>query len=283
MKFSYACYQLKLRSGGLRKGALLRIPFADGSYGHADCHPWTEFGDLALEEQLNALKKDQLTPLLKRSLHYAQLEADARKKGVSLFENLTLPKSHLQINLGDSFSYPLLKLKLRPHQVDQFLDWADDRVLWRLDFNSSFTSEECEQFLKKATHFKIDFIEDPFPYNASEWRRQQMQYGVAFAEDFEEGSEAQVTICKPAVREIPQTKKRRIVTTYIDHPIGQLAALYSAAIDPDLQNEPGGFFTHTLYEPNAFIDKLQIDQGRLLPPKGVGWGYDQELEKLKWK
>ncbi|MFV0340170.1 MAG: hypothetical protein ACK5MA_06015 [Parachlamydiaceae bacterium] len=283
MKFSYACYQLKLRSGGIRIGAILRIPFADGSYGHADCHPWVEFGDLILEEQLNALKRDQLTLLLQRSLHYAKLEAKARKKGVSLFKDLSLPKSHLQINLGDSSSYPLLKLKLKPHQVEQFFDWADNRVLWRLDFNSSFTSEECEQFLKKAKHFNIDFIEDPFPYNASEWHRQQKQYDVAFAEDFEEGSEAQVIICKPAVREILQTKKRRIVTTYIDHPIGQLSALYTAAIDPDLQKEPGGFFTHTLYEPNAFIDRLKIDQDRLLPPIGIGWGYDQELEQLEWR
>lgn len=282
MEFSYAPYQMKMRSGAIREGALLRVSFSQGSYGYADCHPWVEFGDLNINEQLKALKNGRLTPLLKRSLHFAKIEAAARKNNRSVFEGLPLLKSHLQVNIGDSFTYPLVKVKLKPDQADAFFHWAPKEPLWRLDFNSSFSANECEKFLKRVKDLKIDFIEDPSPYNGPEWKRLQNTYGVKFAEDFERGDEAQVTVWKPAVHDIPQTTNRCIATSYIDHPIGQLSALYSAALSPTFRNEAGGFITHTLYEPNAFIDKLQTVDGQLMPPKGIGWGFDEELEKLTW-
>lgn len=261
----------------------MRISFADGSHGYADCHPWIEYGDLPLHEQLISLKNDHLTPLLKRSVYYAGIEAKARKTGTSVFENLALPKSHLQVKLGDDSSYPLQKVKLKADQVETFLNWANPSILWRLDFNCSFTASECEEFLEKACHLQLDFIEDPFPYNSSDWVRLQLQFGVDFAEDFEEGVEAQVAVCKPAVRMIPKSDKRRIVTSYLDHPIGQLSALYTAATDAQLNKEAGGFLSHTLYESNAFSDRLKIEYEKLIPPSGIGWGFDRELEELEWK
>lgn len=283
MKVSCSPYQLKFRSGGVREGALLRFTFPDGSYGYSDCHPWVEFGDLPLDEQLDALAEGHYTPLLNRSFYYAEQERNARVNGESLFKNLSLPKSHQQVKLGDESFFFLQKIKLKPHQAKAFLKWANPKVTWRLDFNASFTATECEEFLKRAKHLKIDFIEDPFPYHEDHWRSFQEQYGVAFAEDFEKGEEAQVSICKPAVRTISQSAKRRVVTSYLDHPIGQLAALYSAAIDPELSKEAGGFLSHTLYEANAFSDRLTICEERLIPPTGIGWGYDKELEALQWK
>jgi hypothetical protein len=37
-----------------------------------------------------------------------------------------------------------------------------------------------------------------------------------------------------------------------------------------------------LYEPDAFIERIERDSARLLPPRGTGIGFDDLLEKLRW-
>ena len=44
-----------------------------------------------------------------------------------------------------------------------------------------------------------------------------------------------------------------------------------------------GLFTHVLYEPNEFIECIEADGARLLPPKGTGIGFDDLLERLPWQ
>ena len=88
MNLTYAPYELRPRSalnaqtgGGPRMGALIRAEFAPGSYGYADLHPWPEWGDAGLAEQLLG------GSLLQQSLWMAKRDHDARVRGTSLLEN----------------------------------------------------------------------------------------------------------------------------------------------------------------------------------------------------
>ncbi|PYQ33811.1 MAG: hypothetical protein DMF57_08030, partial [Acidobacteria bacterium] len=78
-----------LAAPGPRRGALIRI-----GGGFADIHPWPEFGDAPLDAQIATLARGQTTPLTRRSLEMAALDAQARDRGVSLFEGVSIPESH---------------------------------------------------------------------------------------------------------------------------------------------------------------------------------------------
>ena len=61
-------YTLRMRSGVVREGALLRV-----NDGFADVHPWPTLGDAPLDEQLALLARGELTPLTRASLRCAAL------------------------------------------------------------------------------------------------------------------------------------------------------------------------------------------------------------------
>ena len=92
---------------------------------------------------------------------------------------------------------------------------------------------------------------------------------------------ADVLVIKPAIEEIPRTDLELVVTSYMDHPIGQLCAAYTAATAGI--NTTCGLVTHVLYESDPFIDRMRIDGTRLVPPEGMGWGFDDLLGKLPWR
>ena len=87
---------------------------------------------------------------------------------------------------------------------------------------------------------------------------------------------------KPARDErFPVTSREIVVTTAMDHPIGQFGAAYVAAtreVSPRC-----GLMTHVLYQRNDFIDRIRVKGARLLPPEGTGIGFDDLLERLPWK
>ena len=66
--------------------------FVDGGYGCV--HPWPEFGDAPVEEQLRLLSEGVTTPVTAMALRCAEIDGEARRAGVSLFEGLEIPRSH---------------------------------------------------------------------------------------------------------------------------------------------------------------------------------------------
>ena len=71
-----------------------------------------------------------------------------------------------------------------------------------------------------------------------------------------------------------------VITSYMDHPMGQFGAAYFAALHPAPRC---GLFTHVLYEKNEFSERIVSDGARLLAPEGTGIGFDDLLEHLPWK
>jgi O-succinylbenzoate synthase len=255
---------------GPRHGALIRV---DG--GFADVHPWPELGDATLDEQLAMLARGETTPLTRASLEFASIDALARREGRSLFDGLTIPPSHWP-GPDPPDGFDTVKLKS--------IDRIPDRVRLRIDFNATLTPDEFVRIAANLPRERIDFIEDPCPYDAATWVDLRARTGLRLALDRADGKEhegADVLIIKPALEPIPNTESEVVVTSYMDHPIGQLCAAYAAA-------KAGitttcGLVTHVLYENDPFIERMQIDGTRLVAPGGTGWGFDDLLENLPWR
>ncbi|MEX1013193.1 MAG: hypothetical protein WDZ27_05820 [Waddliaceae bacterium] len=266
---------------------MLRVVDDNGNIGYADCHPWVELGDLPLSAQLSSLRQGKLTPLLKRSLYFATLDRNARAERVNLFQDIVIPKSHA-LSMDPSHPVDLdgfthLKIKVKKDVK------LPKGVRLRLDFGSRLSPKECEEFLSANDLTDIEFLEDPTPYS-SKWSQIQQQYKVNFARDFgsEKGANAPFLVIKPAVQEVDPFLKgdhQLVVTSYLDHPIGQLAAAYTAAL---LSEKTGrvsicGLVSHEVYQKSSFSEKLSRNGPRLIPPQeGYGFGFDEELTSLSW-
>jgi O-succinylbenzoate synthase len=250
-----------------RRGALIR----DGN-GFADIHPWPELGDAPLDEQLAKLSRGETTPLTRRSLELARIDGGARERGVSLFAGLTIPLSHWP-GPDPPPQFDTAKIK--------GIDRIPDRVRLRIDFNARLRPEEFLMIAEGLPQDRVDFVEDACPYDGATWTALREQTGLRLALDrlaAEEGVD--VLIVKPAIQKIPQTKKEIIITSYMDHPVGQFGAAYFAALHPAPRC---GLFTHVLFEKNEFIERIRSDGARLLAPDGTGIGFDDLLERLPWK
>ena len=249
-----------------REGALLRV-----GDGFADIHPWPELGDAPLDEQLARLARGETTPLTACSLSFALIDAAARHAGRSLFDGLTIPPSHWP---GDDPPAGFDTVKLKS------IDRIPPEVRLRVDFNGRLTPEQFVYMAEALPRERVDFVEDPCPYDAATWSALRQTTGLRLALDrgvAEEGVD--VLVVKPAVQEIPRTSKEVVITSSMDHPVGQFFAAHAATKFPGTH----GLFTHVLYEPDEFIDAVRADGARLLPPRGTGIGFDDLLEKLPWK
>jgi O-succinylbenzoate synthase len=289
---------------GVRRGALIRV-----NGGVADVHPWPELGDLPLDEQLALLARGETTPLTKASVALASIDASARRDGRSPFDGLAIPPSHWP-GPDPPAAFDTVKLKS--------IDVIPDRVRLRIDFNATLTAEEFVQIAAALPRERIDFIEDPCSYDPSIWRELRERTGLRLALDRAPSSSQHrqeclchtgsgdnaiqsasqypmwhrhsclcsvnsydVLILKPALGEIFCTHAEVVVTSYMDHPIGQLCAAYAAATANITST--CGLVTHVLFENDPFIERMRIEGTRLVPPEGSGWGFDDLLEKLPWQ
>jgi o-succinylbenzoate synthase len=249
-----------------REGALIRV-----GGGFADVHPWPELGDLPLDEQLALLARGETTALTRRSLSFASIDARARLASRSLFEGLTIPPSHWP-GSDPPAAFGVAKLKS--------IERLPERVRLRIDFNATLTADEFLQL--RLPGERIDFIEDPCPYDPATWRMLREKTGLRLALDREVAEEGvDVLVVKPAVQEMPSTSREIVVTSYMDHAIGQFFAAFVAA--SHRITNVCGLFTHVLYEPDPFFERVRADGARLLAPGGTGIGFDDLLESLPWK
>lgn len=256
---------------GVRRGALIRV---DG--GFADVHPWPELGDANLDEQLALLARGETTPLTRRSLWFASMDAEARREGRSLFEGVTIPESHWLLVDDVPPAFDTVKVKM-----PRLLDPSLARYRLRLDFNAVLTPDAFARFLDNLDPaLQIEFVEDPCPYDDAIWR--ELRKRVRLAADRERGAEADVVVVKPAVEEVPNDPREIVVTSYMDHPVGQLFAAVECGRLVRMSDRCG-LLTHLIYEPNAFSERLGIDGTRLVPPGGAGIGFDDLLENLPWR
>ena len=309
--------------GQKRLGALLRVEFEKDLVGYGDVHPWTELGDAPLAEQLGGLYKGELTDLTRKSIGFAGMDAKARKEGVGLLSGVEIPESHVLV-LEPNFlkpehitalsqrGYRFAKLKMGVNLQEEVshlnklasLDWNlknNQTFLLRLDFNTKPSFEEFEKkFLSKINDklkSRIDFIEDPCPYNPKHWQ-EILDQGFTLTYDRKDqglpisGLVADIIVYKPAVEEGTEIleycklhEKKMFVTSYMDHSVGQMFAAVEAARYQ--QEEPqlfygAGLLSHLVYEKEEFCEQFKMQGPRFVPPSGVGIGFDELLKKRSW-
>jgi O-succinylbenzoate synthase len=290
------------------EGLLLR----DAEGGHACLHPWPELGDPSLQRCLEDLAGARRWPIVRRALRCLEMDGAARSLKDPLFEDLEVPVSHATLPACDEgevaravaagFGAAKLKCGGSPSAEFAFLEKmavAHPALRWRLDFNETGDADDLTARLAGLSaelRGRIDFIEDPSPFSESKWSALHWATRVPLAVDRESGphrAAAQVVVVKPAVDEpwllaeaAAERGQRVVVTSYMDHPLGQAFAAWEAgrlALQfPGLVGTCG-LQTHHLFEPDAFVEALGPWTPDFHAPPGTGLGFDDLLDKLPWK
>ncbi|HEX2751219.1 MAG TPA: AMP-binding protein, partial [Verrucomicrobiales bacterium] len=275
-------------SSRVRPGFLLR--HRDG-YGCVQ--PWPELEDPSVSELLERLRNGAFHPLLARALACAEADGAARRAGHSLFAGLTIPRSHATVPGEADFpslaaaGFHTVKLKAHgtdPSIVQRVAAAAASGLKIRIDYNE--TGADTLTLLRPWAE-QIEFIEDPQPYDADRWRELAALTGFDLALDRlpsgipDRGGYA-VRVLKPALEECMPGNADAVITSYMDHPLGQMFAAWEAARYSGPQRE-AGLLTHPLYEPDAFTETVVSHGPQLLAPAGTGLGFDHLLETLPWR
>ena len=290
-------------------GALVRY---DGGYGCI--HPWPSLGDADIEEQLAQLARDEPSALGLRALECCAIDGAARRERRNLFAGLEVPRSHVTAPAGEQADvlmnrasgfgvegFDIVKMKVGADVAQEAARVNTFAALWRqvhaenrirLDFNGTLDPEDFRGFagmLSPEAIGMIDFVEDPCPYDPIVWRSLQRDTGLTFALDHgaehhcsDEGFS--VRVWKPACSPQPEPfdGERLVVTSYMDHAVGQVFAAYEAARCPG-PVDTCGLLTHPLFADDPFFAMLSVKNTRLVSPEGPGIGFGAMLEALPWK
>lgn len=292
-------------------GALVRVEEGIGCL-----HPWPEFGDAPVEDQLQFLREGGTSKVIERALHMAAVDGEARRQGVSLFEGLEIPPCHWSWDQNQPSNMQMLRvieegwgaIKTKGWgNVGEVLRWLDSfaskstgrQVRLRVDFNSCLEPYQFRNFMEWMTprvRERLDFVEDPFPYDPQKWAKMQADYGVRLALDKQlrgsvEGFE--VAVLKPGRREwreltegLPD-RTRVVMTSAMDHAIGQSFAAWEAAVawqELGDRMDLCGLCTEHLFAEDAFFARLKSHGGILsVDREGTGLGFDDVLRNLPWK
>jgi O-succinylbenzoate synthase len=288
------------------EGALIQI---DGGYGCI--HPWPELGDPTLEKCLADLAGARRWPIVRRAIRCAEYDREARAFENSLFEEMEVPASHATLAKADAAEvaraveagFTTVKLKAG-RDLSAEMKFLDAMTLefpalqWRLDFNESLSSEQAAEFLLglgEKARTAIDFVEDPCPFSETSWAELHRKTRVKLAVDREAtplSAAAQVIVIKPAVDEpfllgeaAIAHNQRVVMTSYMDHPVGQAFAAWEAArLELQFPGLVGicGLQTHHLFEPNEFAEAIGSWSPEFKVPDGIGLGFDDLLAAQPW-
>ncbi|MES2708806.1 MAG: AMP-binding protein [Verrucomicrobiota bacterium] len=179
----------------------------------------------------------------------------------------------------------------------------------RVDFNGVLSERDFLNFAAAAADDEglrgiVDFVEDPVPYEPETWRRLAAETGWRLALDWlpvplsveaaavmpgkkgerQDGKDGgfAVRVIKPVVEPMGEWAVPVVVTSAMDHPVGQLFAAYEAARFGGTQLS-AGLLTHRLFEADAFTERLGGAGPGLTPPGGTGLGFDDLLAALPWQ
>ncbi len=232
---------------------------------------------------------------------------------VSDLESLTFEKL---LDIADR-GFKILKVKIflvsmSFPEIEKIKELASElerlNLKLRLDFNASGDFAKADGFFsvwfKEFRHFNlIDFVEDPCLFVAQHWQKLKSRWGIKLALDHqlkyveskdrrELGKFADILIFKPShqlAEEITALAKRNnlqiSVTTSLDHALGIMSATFEAAKineqNPGLIT-PCGLVSHGDFSNDGFFSKIPVRGPKLQDFSGSGFGFDEELAKLKW-
>lgn len=266
--------------------------------GYGCVQPWPTLGHISLEDHWQALEQGVSLPLLERALLCARLDGEARAVGRSWWENASVPLSHATITNLDTkwpdFSergFTHAKLKASVQDIESLVRWSDQNAgcVLRLDFNEVPSFAEVKEFFEEMptrVRARIEWVEDPFVFDAAQWRRWNVEVGVRLALDRalseSTASPQWLSIWKPAWQELPSNAAVEdvVVTSAMDHPVGQCWAAYCAA-QAGVKNVCG-LRTDHLFATDDFLELMGPWSPTWPQLGGTGMGFDDLLEKIPW-
>lgn len=274
-------------------------------------------------------KKNWQQFLIKNSISIAILDAQARAEKKSLFDDQYPVKNyylcpdlqkinHAELELIKQRGFKDLKIKMQINASDDILKlnqlFSDQDFSIRLDLNN-FASLEKLAYLNKnispRVKEKIVYVEDPFRFDLNLWKDANKLFSLGFdlqgdlnpfdytAEDKDEKA-FEYIIYKPARKKTNQENKsfsealekdrvKIVVTSSLDHPLGQAYALYEAQrigkIKKDKTNMtlPAGALSLWTYNVTGFESEFVYKGNQFYKTKGFGLGFDEQLQKQNWK
>lgn len=239
----------------------------------------------------------------------------------ALFTDWTAaPRDAFEQCVAEGYRAAKLKIGRDPQGEAEALNaLADLPLRWRLDANASFTTgggdaaatacsaavpggESIDVFLTKLTpdiRPNIEFLEDPMPYDGAAWSNLAEREKIPLALDWELPATtppwpgAQILVIKPACQDAfplalaaAHAGMQIVVTHSMDHPLGRAVALWTAMRLRQRHGElvlDGGLQAAGLYAPDEFSAQMQTTGPQTAPPRGTGFGFDNQLEKLPWE
>ena len=271
-------WRYELQAAGALNAATARMSYRgalifDGK-GYGCVQPWPELGDRELEVILADLGECELS---KRSLFCQEMDGKARLAGQWLFDGVKVPRSHglvVREQVPEGFDVYKIKARLQNLEwVREFCEGAKEGAV-RLDFNGTGRPGMFDDWSERALR-TVEFVEDPYPPELGDWAA----LPVPTANDFFEGG-GEFRVVKPAVQMMNGELGKVVVTSYLDHPVGQAFAAFEAG-RAGIQRVCG-LQTHGVFEVDEFTEALGPVGPEFSPPEGTGLGFDEFLEKLPW-
>jgi O-succinylbenzoate synthase len=181
-----------------RRGAWIRFQKDHSGWLFADCCPFPELGHPSLEDQLQSLKEGSPLPLLQSSLQLAAWEDSWNSHHnmgsydlLSLSQHVTFSqKGRIQ---NASQKNVTVKLKMGGDLDSETHQWLkvayeNSHWRWRLDFNNSLSFDTWESWwggVPVDIKSRVEFVEDPFVYDAQLWDQVQESRKVSLALDIQ--------------------------------------------------------------------------------------------------
>jgi O-succinylbenzoate synthase len=170
-------------------------------------------------------------------------------------------------------------------------------VRLRVDFNGvldRYTFEKFVEFMPLRVYRALDFVEDPFPYDAETWEVIRQRWGVRLALDkgWKDGTHGfDAVVVKPARRDwrtvaAAHPESPLVLTSAMDHALGQMFAAYEAAVAlaEGQALDFCGLCTEHLFEKDEFFERVRSHGGFLEADRsGGGLGFGEVLEALPWR
>jgi O-succinylbenzoate synthase len=251
--------------------------------------PWPQFGQGTAEEAWAILAAGGNTALTERAMACCRLDGAARRGGVSWWSGLKVPESHAtlshvsQADAAYEAGFRLWKVKCGPCDLDVIgelmAEYAD--VQWRIDCNETAEPARLEAWAREHAPM-IDFIEDPYPHERVEdWQRLATSVRLAMDRVWR-ADLGYLPVWKPAWNGMMagMNEKETIVTSAMDHPVGQCWAAYCAA-QAGAKNVCG-LRTDHLFATDDFLELMGAWSPTWPRLGGTGMGFDDLLEKIPW-
>ncbi|MGZ3769224.1 MAG: o-succinylbenzoate synthase MenC [Bdellovibrio sp.] len=335
MKISFSTYFLTPKKrlnaisyGAKREGVLLKVEWEDGLIGFADLHPWTELGDLSVADQLKGLRQGHSTIQGQQSLKFARRDAEFRQKNLNAFDqfetkvvknnflfsnNIDSANSNLGSEISlDVFFENLKRVGFSTVKIKTGINLENEKYILekaahaglriRLDFNAVLNFPDFMNFMSELPESvmpQIEYVEDPFPFNAKTWAEAKKIVKLAVDNQFDKVHwdalatvPFDVLVIKPAKVDVENAMAlchkfnlKATVTSYMDHALGISHSAYEAMRLKEKYGElilESGCLTHHAYDPDSFSAELHTDGPYFYKVNGTGFGFDALLEEASW-